>query len=92
MKTGIHPTYNEKATITCACGAIFTTGSVLATTAIDICSQCHPFYTGKKKFIDVTGRVERFKKLTELSQAKSVALQPKKARAPKKSVETKDAK
>lgn len=94
MKTGIHPTYHEKATITCACGAVFTTGSVLAATSIDICSQCHPFYTGKKKFIDVTGRVERFKKLAELSQAKAaIALQPKKTRIPKKSVsEEKDAK
>ena len=90
MKTGIHPTYNEKATITCACGAVLTTGSVLEATSIDICSQCHPFYTGKKKFIDVTGRVERFKKLTELSQAKAGALQPKKARVSQKSTGAED--
>ncbi|MBP7811336.1 MAG: 50S ribosomal protein L31 [Candidatus Moranbacteria bacterium] len=84
MKTGIHPAYNKTATITCACGAVLTTGSVLASTSIEICSQCHPFYTGKKKFIDVTGRVERFKKRTELSQAKAaVALQPKKPRTSK---------
>ncbi|MDQ5976218.1 MAG: large subunit ribosomal protein [Patescibacteria group bacterium] len=87
MKTGIHPAYHEKATITCACGAVLTTGSVLASTSIEICSQCHPFYTGKKKFIDVTGRVERFKKRTELSQAKAVALQPKKPRTSNKNAE-----
>ncbi len=86
MKTGIHPTYNEKATISCACGAVLTTGSTLAATSIDICSQCHPFYTGKKKFIDATGRVERFKKLAELSHAKAGSLQPKKARVAKKGV------
>ena len=65
MKTGIHPTYHEKATITCACGAVFNTGSTVASSSIEICSQCHPFYTGKKKFIDAGGRVDRFKKLAD---------------------------
>ena len=83
MKTGIHPTYYEKATITCACGAVFNTGSTIESSSIEICSQCHPFYTGKKKFVDTTGRVDRFKKLTERSQAKASALKPKKVRAKK---------
>ena len=83
MKTGIHPTYSEIATITCACGAVFRTGSTVAETSIEVCSQCHPFYTGKKKFLDAGGRVERFKKMSERSQAKVTALQPKKARVSK---------
>ncbi len=65
MKKDIHPEYHEKTTITCACGAVFETGSTVKDAKIEICSQCHPFYTGKKKFIDTTGRVDRFKKLTE---------------------------
>lgn len=70
MKQGIHPTYFKTATITCACGAVFETGSTVETMHTEICSQCHPFYTGKKKFIDATGRVDRFKKLSEKSEAK----------------------
>jgi large subunit ribosomal protein L31 len=61
MKAAIHPTYHDDAVITCACGAKFETGSTSKVLAIEICSQCHPFYTGKKKYIDTTGRVERFK-------------------------------
>lgn len=83
MKIGIHPTYHEQATITCACGAVLSTGSTVAASNIEICSQCHPFYTGKKKFVDTTGRVDRFKKLTERSQAKAGALKPKKVRIKK---------
>lgn len=90
MKTGIHPTYHEKATITCACGAVFNTGSTVATSSIEICSQCHPFYTGKKKFVDTTGRVDRFKKLTERAQAKASALKPKKERATDKEAKAED--
>lgn len=73
MKSGIHPTYFEKATVTCSCGAVFETGSTVENMKTEICSQCHPFYTGKKKFIDVTGRVDRFKKLAEKSAAKKTA-------------------
>lgn len=65
MKQGIHPNYTEHATITCACGAIFETGSTIPAMKVEICSQCHPFYTGKKKFIDAGGRVDRFKKLSD---------------------------
>jgi large subunit ribosomal protein L31 len=73
MKSGIHPTYFKEATITCSCGAVLETGSTVETMHTEICSQCHPFYTGKKKFIDTTGRVDRFKKLAEKSEAKQVA-------------------
>ena len=61
MKTGIHPDY-KPATITCACGAVIQTRSTRGSFRIDICSRCHPFFTGKQKFIDTAGRVERFQK------------------------------
>jgi large subunit ribosomal protein L31 len=65
MKKDIHPTYTKEASVTCVCGATMTTGSTQKELKTEICSQCHPFYTGKKKFIDATGRVDRFKRLTE---------------------------
>ncbi|WP_048601517.1 50S ribosomal protein L31 [Rubeoparvulum massiliense] len=61
MKQGIHPNY-KKATVTCACGNTFETGSVKEDLRVEICSACHPFYTGKQKFVDAGGRVDRFKK------------------------------
>jgi len=61
MKKGIHPTYYPKATVKCVCGATHTVGSTQARIDIEICSKCHPFYTGKQQFVDAAGRVERFK-------------------------------
>lgn len=61
MKKDIHPTYHQ-ATVTCACGNTFTTGSTAQAIDVEICSACHPFYTGKEKIIDTTGRVEKFKR------------------------------
>jgi large subunit ribosomal protein L31 len=61
MKDGIHPTY-EKSQIVCACGATVETRSTTPTIHIEICSSCHPFYTGKQKLLDTAGRVERFQK------------------------------
>jgi large subunit ribosomal protein L31 len=86
MKQGIHPTYYTKATITCACGAVLETGSTVESMHTEICAMCHPLYTGKKKVIDTTGRVDRFKKLTEKSQAKQVA----RKKAPKVKVDKKE--
>jgi len=62
MKKDIHPKYYEKARVICACGNTFTVGSTIEYIEIEICSKCHPFYTGKEKIIDATGRVEKFKK------------------------------
>jgi len=81
MKKGIHPTYHKDATITCSCGAVLSTGSTIKEMTVEICSHCHPFYTGKKKTLDTTGRVDRFKKLAEKAAAKKVA--PKKERVKK---------
>jgi len=59
MKTGIHPDYVE-AKVTCACGETFQTRSTKPEIRVEICSKCHPFYTGKQKIVDTEGRVERF--------------------------------
>ena len=61
MKKGIHPVYSE-ATVKCACGAKFKTRSTVGDIHVDICSNCHPFFTGTQKIVDTEGRVERFKK------------------------------
>lgn len=59
MKEGIHPGY-EQTTITCACGAVYPVGSTKRNLRVEICSSCHPFFTGKQKIMDTSGRVERF--------------------------------
>ena len=59
MKDGIHPSY-RKATVTCVCGHSFETRSTMPTIHVEICSACHPFFTGKQKLLDTAGRVERF--------------------------------
>ena len=77
MKDKIHPKY-EPVTFTCSCGNVIETRSTIKSTHIEICNNCHPFYTGKQKLIDSAGRVERFqkryagtaKKESELSYAK----------------------
>ena len=61
MKEGIHPEYN-KITVRCACGNEFESGSTAKEINVEICSKCHPFFTGKQKLVDSAGRVERFKK------------------------------
>jgi large subunit ribosomal protein L31 len=61
MKKGIHPKYVET-TITCACGAVFHTRDTKENLKVELCSQCHPFYTGKQKLVDTAGRVERFQR------------------------------
>ena len=62
MKADIHPQFFDKVTATCACGATFTVGSTSDKINVEICSACHPFYTGQDKVLDTTGRVDRFKK------------------------------
>ncbi len=61
MKQGIHPDY-QVASVACACGNKFTTRSTKGSFAVDICAECHPFYTGKQKLMDSAGRIERFTK------------------------------
>ena len=62
MKKNIHPQYYSSAQVRCACGNVMTVGSTKESSEVEICSKCHPFYTGKEKLVDAMGRVERFKK------------------------------
>lgn len=62
MKEKIHPRYYPEATVVCACGSSFTAGSTKKTMRVEICSSCHPFFTGERKVMDIAGRVERFKR------------------------------
>ena len=68
MKKDIHPTYYPKAKVTCACGNAFEVGSTLPSIDVEVCSNCHPFYTGKEKLKDKVGQVQKFRK--RLSQKK----------------------
>jgi large subunit ribosomal protein L31 len=61
MRSGIHPNY-QNATITCACGNVIETRSTVKDIHVEICSACHPFFTGKQKLVDTAGRIERFNK------------------------------
>ncbi len=65
MKSGIHPEYRE-VEITCACGAKYKTRSTRKSINVEICSNCHPFFTGKQKLVDTAGRVERFRRKYKL--------------------------
>lgn len=61
MKTTIHPKWYPDCKVTCACGNVFTTGATVAEIRVEVCSACHPFYTGQMKYVDTAGRVEKFK-------------------------------
>lgn len=103
MKEKIHPKFHEDAVVTCACGETFKTGSVLPAIKVEICSKCHPFFTGKTKVMDTAGRIEKFQKKhgnANLENAKpqrrvKVETKPetksKSAAALKKEAKTKDA-
>jgi len=66
MKDKIHPKYYTDATVTCSCGNILTTGSTKKALKVELCSKCHPFFTGERKMIDTGGRVERFRRRYKL--------------------------
>jgi len=80
MKQNIHPEFFPKAKAKCACGAIFEIGSTSPELKVDICSKCHPFFTGKEKLIDTAGKVEKFK----AKRAKAEAFASKKTKKTKK--------
>ncbi len=93
MQAKIHPTYFPEAKVTCNCGAKYVVGSTLESISVEVCSNCHPFYTGKQNLIDTAGRVDRFearrKRAAELKEAQ--AAKPKKevvAEKPASSAET----
>jgi len=70
MKVNIHPKWFGEAVITCACGNKFTSGATVESIYVEVCSKCHPFYTGQMKFLDTAGRVEKFK--TKMTSASTV--------------------
>lgn len=74
MKPTVHPDYHQ-AKVTCACGNTFTTGSTLEKIEVEVCNKCHPAYTGVMKFVDIKGKIDRFKE----KQARSVGYLEKKA-------------
>lgn len=70
MKKDIHPSYNQTSEVTCSCGEKFTVGSTMPKIDVEICSSCHPFFTGEEKVLDQGGRVERFKQRQAATAAK----------------------
>jgi large subunit ribosomal protein L31 len=73
MKKGIHPTYFPEAKVICACGNTFTVGSTVKEINVELCSSCHPFYTGKQKLVDTARRVEKFQERTAKKSAGAVS-------------------
>jgi large subunit ribosomal protein L31 len=67
VKDKIHPKYYTDAVVTCACGNTFTTGSTRKTLKVEVCSKCHPFFSGERRMVDTTGRVEKFKRRYKIS-------------------------
>ncbi len=84
MKSKIHPKWHAESKVTCACGAQFTTGSTLPNITVEVCSKCHPLYTGQQKFLDTAGRVDKFNQRVAQAQVKQAAA---KERAAKKAAD-----
>ncbi|MBI2404763.1 50S ribosomal protein L31 [Candidatus Gottesmanbacteria bacterium] len=78
MKQGIHPQWYPDAKVSCACGNTFIIGATKPELRVEICSHCHPFFTGEMKFVDTLGRVERFQQKQKAAQATSVVIAAKK--------------
>ena len=83
MKNEIHPKYYDDATVKCACGNSWKTGSTMPEISVEICDKCHPFYTGKEKLVDTRGRVDKFKKRAGKSEEAIKASKTKKPRVKK---------
>lgn len=80
MKKDIHPKYYENAKVTCSCGSHFEVGATTENIHVEVCSACHPFYTGNAKFIDTAGRVDKFiNKVKKAEEMKKMAKQVKKS-------------
>jgi large subunit ribosomal protein L31 len=88
-KTGIHPPYYPEAKITCSCGATYTIGSTRESLKVDICRECHPYYSGNQKLIDTAGRVDRFREKVAVAKSRQAAkAKQKKAATPEASEQT----
>ena len=85
MKKDIHPQYHQKAKVICACGNVFEVGSTIPEIQVEICSACHPFYTGKQKLLDTARRVDKFnKRMESKSEVKSKKVKKEKQKEIKK--------
>ncbi len=69
MKTDVHPSYNQMAAVVCSCGHTFVAGSTKESLRVELCSRCHPFFTGEQKIVDTEGRVERLIRRYKLNEA-----------------------
>lgn len=92
MKKEIHPTYYPDAVVVCACGNTFKVGSTKPELHVEICSNCHPFYTGKQKLVDTAGRVEKFRARVAAAKAKVIKHVSKKQKIAKKEAKRAEAK
>jgi large subunit ribosomal protein L31 len=91
MKKDIHPKYHAKCQVTCACGNKFETGSTQAELKVDLCSACHPFYTGKQKLVDTSRRVEKFQEKVAKQKKVAIGIKDKKVKnAERKARKSKD--
>ncbi len=84
MNTAIQPTWHEESVVTCACGNTFTVGASKPSLKLDICSNCHPFFTGEMKFVDTMGRVEKFQKQQKKADSMAEMLAEKKKKQKEK--------
>ncbi|WKZ29035.1 MAG: 50S ribosomal protein L31 [Patescibacteria group bacterium] len=84
MKADTHPTYFPEAKVVCACGNAFTTGATVKELSVELCSACHPFYTGKQKLVDTSRRVEKFQERTSKKPSSDTKATGKKARTAKR--------
>jgi large subunit ribosomal protein L31 len=87
MKKGIHPQWYPDATVTCACGESYTIGMSKPDLSVEICSSCHPFYTGEMKYVDTLGRVERFQKKQKMAEKQSTVIAERKKKKREKEIE-----
>lgn len=78
MKSSIHPTYHSNIQITCACGNVIVTGSTKKELKTELCSACHPFFTGKQRLVDTAGRVEKFRARQKVTEEKASVAKSKK--------------
>ncbi len=87
MKKAIHPEYHEDATIVCACGHKSTVGSTVKELRVELCSACHPFYTGKQNMVDTARRIEKFAQRTDKHEAKASTQGSKKTKLAKRTAQ-----
>ena len=87
MKVNIHPKWYPEARVTCTCGNTFVAGSTVPQIHVEVCSHCHPFYTGEARFVDIKGRVERFREIQARKRSQQLSKKEKRVLKKQKKVE-----